>query len=152
MLSMLDLSRLNPGGARAVVFIDDFSGTGLTLEKWWENVEPLIQPIGAAVFVGLLVLNEQARTRIEQFAGVLAVDGLDTSSNVLADDNHEFSHRQKTRLLEHCRRTQCGREYERGFGGCGLLLAFKHGCPNNSLPVLWHSAGKWRPLFNRRAI
>ena len=43
-------------------------------------------------------------------------------------------------------------DFERGFGNCGLLLAFKHGCPNNSLPVLWYSRNNWRPFFNRRAI
>jgi hypothetical protein len=78
MLSMLDVSRLRPGEIDAIVFVDDFSGTGGTLEKWWQNVEPLIRPIGSAVFVGLLVLNQSARRRIEEFANVLAVEELGT--------------------------------------------------------------------------
>jgi hypothetical protein len=156
ILSMLDLSRLPPGEIDAIVFVDDFSGTGGTLEKWWQKVEPLVRPIGVAVFVGLLVLNESARERIEDFAGVLAVEELGTEDNVFSNDNFEFSESEKTTLLEHCQRTGCGTEFERGFGQCGLLLSFKHGCPNNSLPVLWYSAGgsgpKWRPLFRRSAI
>lgn len=156
ILSMLDLSRLEPGEIDAIVFVDDFSGTGGTLEKWWQNVEPLVRPIGAAVFVGLLVLNESARERIEEFADVLAVEELGTTDNVFSNDNVQFSGSEKAALLEHCHRTGCGAEFERGFGQCGLLLSFKHGCPNNSLPVLWYSGGgsgtRWRPLFKRSAI
>lgn len=155
MLSMVDLISLEPGEIEAIVFVDDFSGTGSTLEKWWQNVESLIRPTGATVFVGLLVLNERARQLIEQFAHVLAVEELGDSDDVFANENEKFSDSERATLLEHCRQTGCGPKYERGFGQCGLLLSFKHGCPNNSLPVLWfsgESAKKWRPLFNRRAI
>lgn len=152
LISMLDLSRAEPANLDAVVFVDDFSGTGQTLETWWQNVEPLVRPTGAAVFVGLLVLNELARNRVEQLGNVLAVEELDGTQNVLCPENGLFSAPEKTRIEEHCRNTGCGTKYQRGFGGCGLLLAFRHGCPNNSLPVLWYSGNTWRPLFNRRAV
>lgn len=155
MLSMVDLISLKPGQIEALVFVDDFSGTGNTLQKWWQNVESLVRPTGSAVYVGLLLLNERARDLIEKFAHVLAVDELLGSADVFSNENRGFSVSEKATLLEHCRRTGCGPEYERGRGQCGLLLSFKHGCPNNSLPVLWFSgkpAKKWRPLFNRRAI
>ena len=146
------MSRLQPGTVDAIVLVDDFNGTGRKLEEWWENVEPLVRPTGAAIFVGLLVLNDRARQRIEQFADVLAVDELDPSDNVFANENRRFSRKDKKKLLGHCRRTECGPKFERGFGQCGLLWAFKHGCPNDSIPVLWYSGGNWRPLFNRRTI
>ena len=152
MLSMVDLINVTPGSIGAIVFVDDFSGTGMTLEEWWKRVEALVLPTGATVFVGLLVLNGQARGRIEQFADVVAVEELDISDNVFSDQNNQFSAEQKVKLLEYCQRTGCGPDFERGFGNCGLLLAFKHGCPNNSLPVLWYSKNNWRPFFNRRAI
>ncbi len=152
LMSMLDLSRAEPGTIDAVIFVDDFSGTGETLETWWENVEALVRPIGAAVFVGLLVLNERARQRVEQLGDVLAVEELDEAQNIFRPENQVFSNPEKARIEEHCRSTGCGAKYRRGFGGCGLLLAFRHGCPNNSLPVLWYSGNNWRPLFNRRAV
>jgi hypothetical protein len=152
LMSMLDLSRAAPGSIDAVVFVDDFSGTGQTLQTWWENVETLVRPTGAAVFVGLLVLNERARQRVEQLGNVLAVEELDDTQNIFYPQNQAFSDSEKARIEEHCRRTGCAAKYQRGFGGCGLLLAFKHGCPNNSLPVLWYSGTQWRPLFNRRAV
>jgi len=152
LMSMLDLSRAEPGSIDAVVFVDDFSGTGQTLEMWWENVEALVRPTGAAIFVGLLVLNERARQRVEQLGHVLAVEELDDTQNIFRPENQAFSDPEKARIEEHCRSTGCGAKYERGFGSCGLLLAFRHGCPNNSLPVLWYSGNRWRPLFNRRAV
>jgi hypothetical protein len=149
---MLEVARLQ-GHCDALVFIDDFSGTGLTLEKWWENIEPSVRPANAEIFVGVLVLNERARSRIEDFAeAVLAVEELDESHNVFASANKDFSQIDKDRLLAQCKRTGCGTKYERGFEGCGLLLAFKHGCPNNSLPILWYESDSWRALFKRRAI
>jgi hypothetical protein len=153
LLSMLELTRIEPAKIDAVVFVDDFSGTGKTLEEWWQGVEPLVRPVGAAVFVGLLVLNEPARERIEQFADILTVEELGISDNVFTGENNQFSNSEKAALVEHCQRTGCGPEFERGFGQCGLLLSFKHGCPNNSLPVLWYGelGRRWRPLFKRHA-
>lgn len=152
MLSMLDVAKLQRGAVDAIVFIDDFSGTGESLEKWWENVEPIVRPTNSEVFVGLLVLNERAYKRIRAFAQVLAVEELTANENMLAPESSTFSEEEKPRVFEYCQRTGCGSKYEAGWGQCGLLIAFKHGCPNNSLPVLWFHDGNWRSLFNRRAI
>lgn len=152
LVSMLELAALSPGDFDAVVFIDDFSGTGDTLEKWWENVETLVRPINAEVFVGLLVLNGAASARIRSFAEIVAVEELDESKNVLSAESPKFSSAQKKILLKYCRKTGCGKKVEAGYGSCALLLAFKHGCPNNSLPILWMKSETWRPLFNRHAI
>ena len=152
MLSMLDVARLQRGAVDAIIFIDDFSGTGETLEKWWETVEPIVRPTNAEVFVGLLVVNGRAYERIQAFAEVLAVEELTANANMLAPESSRFSEEEKPRVFEYCQRTGCGEKYEAGWGQCGLLIAFKHGCPNNSLPILWFNDGNWRSLFNRRAI
>jgi hypothetical protein len=150
--TMLDVAQLQPGTVDAVVFLDDFSGTGDTLVAWWENVESIVRPSNSVVFVGLLIVNEPARARIAQFAEVLSVTELDEAANVLAPESTTFSDEQKGALLRCCRETNCGPRYERGYGGCGLLVVLKHGCPNNTLPILWYNAHGWRRLFNRRGI
>jgi len=152
MLSMVDVSKLSPDQLDAIVFIDDFSGTGKTLEEWWENVEPLVRPANALVFVGVLVLNERARERIANFASVLAVEELGPTENILSEESRLLSSAQKGRLRHYCHLTGCASRFEEGFEKCGLLLAFKHGCPNNSLPILWCNSSRWNSLFNRRAI
>jgi len=152
LLSMLELSRAAPGEYDAIVFIDDFSGTGETLEDWWTDVESIVRPVSTQVFVGLLVLNEMARSRIEVFADILAVEELDVTYNTLGAQGAAFTDDQKLRVREYCLRTGVALEYQTGYGDCALLIAFKHGCPDNSLPILWEKSDDWRALFNRRAI
>lgn len=36
-----------------------------------------------------------------------------------------------------------------GYGDTGLTLVFQSNCPNNTLPLLWHSYNGWYPLFPR---
>jgi hypothetical protein len=151
-VTMADLERLDPGRVSAIVFIDDFSGTGQQLSEWWANVEPLVRPKTARVVVGLLVLNGVARSRLEQFARTLCVDELDATANVLGAACADFEAEEKDVLIQYCLKTGSSADYVHGRGACGLLLSFKHGCPNNSLPILWWEGKPWRPLFKRHAI
>lgn len=152
VVDMLHVAKIAPGDVDAIVFLEDFCGTGDTLVDWWTNVESIVRPSNAAIFVGLLILNERARPRIEEFAAVLCVTELGPDANVFAAESTTFSDAQKRQLLEYCRGTNCGPRYEQGYGACGLVLALKHGCPNNSLPILWHESDAWHALFTRRAI
>ena len=153
LLDMLAVSHLKPNEYDVIVFIDDFSGTGTTLTDWWATVESSVEPTNAAVWLGLLVATKDAVTRVKQFADwVHVIDQLPQKANVFAKGNTQFSSTQKTRLHTYCQRTGAHREYVSGLGRCGLLLAFKYGCPDNSLPVLWHPSPTWRPLFQRRGI
>jgi hypothetical protein len=36
-----------------------------------------------------------------------------------------------------------------GYGRAGLTLVLQSNCPNNTLPILWHSFNDWYPLFPR---
>jgi hypothetical protein len=36
-----------------------------------------------------------------------------------------------------------------GFGKAGLTLILQSNCPNNTIPLLWHSYNNWYPLFPR---
>jgi hypothetical protein len=36
-----------------------------------------------------------------------------------------------------------------GFGRAGLTLILQSNCPNNTIPLLWHSYNDWYPLFPR---
>ena len=148
-----DLRDSKPGDYDCVVFIDDFSGTGKTLSGWWDSVEPFIRPLSASVYVGVLVLNWKARARIEGFAeGIFNAVELEDSDNVFSKENLAFDDGSKAILLNVNTQTGCGEGYEKGFGECGLLVAFRHGCPNNSIPILWCDRTNWKSLFNRRSI
>ena len=38
-----------------------------------------------------------------------------------------------------------------GFGKAGLTLILQSNCPNNTIPLIWHSDNRWFPLFPRVA-
>lgn len=149
---MSDLERLERGTYDALVFLDDFSGTGSTLVSWWVNVESIVEPRGVPFILALLVLNSRARPPIEEFTDVLCVDELDEEYNVVSLNSSKFSEDEKQRLFHYCKSIGCRPEYQLGFGECGLLVAFKHGCPDNSLPILWHTNEDWESLFKRSGI
>jgi hypothetical protein len=153
LLSMADLEKLDPADVSVIVFVDDFSGTGTQLFEWWQNVESLVRPKNAEIAIGLLVLNGRAKPRLAKFAAhTLRAVELNDSSDVFHAANQNSSASDKTALLYYCRRTRCHPQFHRGYGNCGLLIAFRHGCPNNSLPILWYRGPGWRPLFRRSAI
>ena len=152
LVDRLDLANSKAGDWDAVVFVEDFSGTGQVLSDWWLSVESMVRPLSVPIFVGLLVVSPAAHQVIASFAEVLAVEELEDSANVLSDACKELSGAQKARVTHYCEKSGAPETFREGFGGCGLLLAFKHGCPDNSLPILWHSHKKWTPLFRRSAI
>lgn len=134
------------------VFLEDFSGTGNTIREWWNTNAPIILPIGCIVVLGVLVLNSAARSVLEEELRTVAVQELSEKDNVLSALSDYFEQREKEELLAYCSRTSCSAKYLRGYGDCGLLVAFQHGCPNDSLPILWHESETWEFLFKRRAV
>ena len=136
-----------------IVFLEDFSGTGHTIEEWWNTNAPIILPIGSSVLFGILVLNHMARTVLEKELTMIAIQSLEKKDNVLSAECEYFDGIEKESLLSFCKETGCSERYLKGYGECGLLVAFQHGCPNNSLPILWHEkSGVWEALFRRKSV
>lgn len=141
---------------RAIVLLDDFSGSGDRFIDWWRNVEALLLPWdqrSVQLILGILLLNCRAKETLKSIpAEKLYVAYLDKRCNVFSKKSKIFFKREKILIENFCKKTGCGSEYLRGYKDCGLLLAFKHGCPNNSIPVLWYQSRRWKRLFRRRAI
>lgn len=139
---------------RGIVLIDDFSGTGETfLECWEENLEPLLLPWDVPLMIGVLVLSYRAKEALKNLpAKVIYARYLDTKHNVLCVESKIFFQHEKGLLERFCDRTGCGARFRKGYRNCGLLVAFKHACPNNSLPILWCDSNRWRRLFKRWAL
>jgi len=151
VMTMVDLQQL-PDDVDTLVFLDDFSGTGDTLTEWWANVEALVRPLAVRVVFAAPVMTTSAAERAREFAIATAVHELGPESNVLGNENVAFDKSEKERVLGYCRNTGCGDKFLRGYEGSGLLIAFTHACPNNSLPILWYGEKGWHTLFLRRAI
>jgi hypothetical protein len=149
---MTELEELPASEVGALVFFDDFCGTGDTLLDWWDVNEPIILPKNAPFALALLVLNGRARRILESFIRIVHIDELDESENVLSSSSSKFTRREKNIISRYCRKTRCETDFVNGYKGCALLLAFKHGCPDNSLPILWKESNDWISLFKRRTL
>lgn len=141
---------------RAILLLDDFGGSGDKFRDWWSTVEPLLLPwaySSVELVVGILVLNYKAQQvlkslKLNSINAIL----LTAQYNVLSSESNFFKKKEKIIIEALCKKTGCGSEYLRGYKECGLLVAFKHSCPNDSLPILWYSSKHWKALFMRRAI
>lgn len=151
VVDLIDLNTISPDNVDLIVFIDDFSGTGNAIAEWWQKIEPLVLPIEAVNVVGVLVLHYRAIGRLETiFDTVLHVTMLDKSHDVFDASCSLFDEEEKGIILAACEATKCKPDLVRGYGSCGLLVVFRHGCPNNSLPILWYNSSGWVNLFERR--
>jgi hypothetical protein len=141
---------------RAIVFLDVFSGTGNQICDWWTNMETLLLPLAhksIKLILGILAMNYKAKETLKSIpADKINVSYLDIRHNILSEKSKVFFDSEKKLIRKFCRETNCSREYLYGKGECGLLIAFKHGCPNNSLPILWYESDRWMKIFRRRAL
>lgn len=154
IVTPLDLSHLDPREWDAIIVLKDFAGTGMQLREWWVNIgEAIILPLELRVLFSILVCNHIAIARLlSRNLAVTSARELNEPQNIFHPSCVIFSADEKTIILDYCRKSGASEEYLKGYGENGLAVAFDYGCPNNSLPVLWHRGNGWIPLFKRHAI
>jgi hypothetical protein len=143
-----DLLRLGLGPEDIVVFVDDFSGTGDQIVRNWPLLEELI-PGAPRTHLVLAAATSLAIDRIQSTTtlNVQADYVFTREDNVFHASCRHFTPAEKARVLEYCQ-IAAPRE-PRGRGESGLVVVFSHNCPNNSLPILHVSRGRWEGLFRR---
>ncbi len=75
---------------------------------------------------------------------VLIVMGCPTIQNT-------FKGKRRTEVERVCKKYPKSNKNPLGFMQSGALIAFSHGCPNNSPPILHSKAAGWKPLFHGRS-
>lgn len=144
-----DLLREQLTADDTVVFVDDFAGTGnQAVTAWNESLGELLP--GRPRIVLLLVVATDAA--IEQIGGetpmiVKAYRHLRAHDNFFAVQCTHFDNAEKADTLHYC--TVADAANPHGYGACGILLAFAHRCPNNSIPILHSNKQAFRGLFPR---
>jgi hypothetical protein len=154
VVSSIDLPNCDPADWDAVVILKDFAGSGNQLVTWWQNTgEALVLRLEAEVSYAILVLNHEGRDYLEGSGfGVISARELEEAQNVFHPSCGVFSDEEKEVLLDYCRKSGASQTYLRGRSENGLAVAFDYGCPNNSLPILWHRSERWSPLFRRHGV
>jgi hypothetical protein len=144
--------------------VDDFVGSGMTLSSICERSLPQLlaasprSEVLVVVVVGFEVGLRAVMDKVRQWGDrVRLVPG-----RVLSDHDRCFTPEStilKTTEARDDMETACriiakenypgllrkGRHL--GFAKVGSLVVFSDTVPNNSLPVLWHDSGSWKPLF-----
>jgi len=148
---------------RAVLFIDDFVGTGHQASGNLKEIDAVIGPLivqrGIKVVFAAVVAFIQGWRYLERIIDELsmpiqlhACEILDETSQCFGDNSEAFAdevQKEFARNLAYTTGKILERDCPLGYGGLELAVVFERGCPNDSLPILWSESGKWIPLFKR---
>lgn len=132
-----------------LVLIDDFVGTGDSVcSAWDKSFAELVFDIGK-VYLVVVAAIEAGRVRIEDETSMTCVAGqeLTHADNFFAAQCGAFTNDEKVAVLSYCQKAS--RKEPKGYKDCGLVLAFQHRCPNNTLPIFHIDNNRWAGLFPR---
>ncbi|MCK4662282.1 MAG: hypothetical protein KAT68_05415 [Bacteroidales bacterium] len=155
---LLELKNIN-----ALVFVDDFIGTGKSII---ENIEPIIENYkerieekNIIVVVGVITGFQEAKYEVEKIIKktnlpikLLLLDPLDNSNKCFYSNSLIYTEpikREKAKDICNKIGLQLEKKHPLGFGNCQATVVFPNTCPNNSLPILWKETNRWKPLFKR---
>ncbi len=142
----------------ALIFLDDFCGTGQTALNFWESSAHEIKknyPNIKIYYLALVAMN-MGISRIREHTDFSMICPV-----VLTDDCRVFSdcsvvfpdEKKRSTAKEICERYgECleGKTCACGYGNSQILVGFHHNIPDNTLPVVWSDNKNWFPLFRRR--
>ncbi len=150
-------------GLQALVFIDDFIGTGRSASEYFtmlaEEYGDLLRNCGLRLFFIALCGFEEGRSKIEGVLEELALDvnvricdPLDDKARCFSDTSRIFPNpldREIAKKIVYEKGLLLVRKAPLGFGECEATIVFEDSCPNNTLPILWAESKDWTPLFKR---
>jgi len=142
----------------ALVFLDDFCGTGQTGLKFWKSCAQKIQknhPKNKIYYLALVAM-EMGISRISDHTKFKMISPviLNEEYRVFSDLSRVFPDRKKREIAKrvcggYSDRLE-GKDYKYGFGNSQVLVGFHHNIPDNTLPIFWSNSHGWEPLFRRK--
>ncbi len=120
----------------AIVFLDDFVGTGAQAVSYWNDRVKDVVPGNIPLFYAVLVGCQGGAKNVEGNTPLRVV-----CSHYLTEDRilgstkcNRFSLAGRAALLRYCR--QARRKNPLGYGALGVLVSFQHGTPSNAPSIL----------------
>ncbi len=149
---------------KAIVFIDDFIGTGKSITKnlkiLFEGNEGLMVKKGVSYHIGVVAGFQRGKYNIEEYISkhrypvtIYISDILTEKDMVFNSESTVYSginERNTAKDICYSKGANLVDYNELGFGDCQALVTFYNTCPNNTLPVLWKKTSNWNPLFERK--
>nr|WP_319398779.1 ATP-binding protein [uncultured Carboxylicivirga sp.] len=147
----------------ALVFIDDFIGSGNTIieniRELTDNYKNLIIERRLIVIIGVITGFQEGKHLIEKEIAdigipikIIILDPLDISNKAFNSESSIFSkpiERDKTKKICYDIGLKLEKNHPLGYDDCQAVLVFPNTCPNNSLPILWKKTKTWNPIFER---
>ena len=166
--SALDYVAHNP--ATPVLFVDDFVGSGKQMECTWKREYPIGYPRRLSSF-GDLVGNEHQVIYVPLIATDVGIQHLcrhcpnlkvypgyrlDKRYSLLSDESIHWPANLKDGAEDMLRSASIRAGIAdacpvgwKGFHDLALPLAFSHGVPDSTLPLVWWDDRGWKPLIRR---
>jgi hypothetical protein len=150
---------------QALLFLDDFVGTGKSAVGYLQEIDSLIfdivndrkiRVVFAAVvaYIDGWAAVEKISDNLNMSISIHACDILNETAKCFSEKSSIFpsiDERENAKEIT----LKYGKLLEKncplGYGNLEMAVVFERGCPNNSLPVLWSESTslKWIPLFKR---
>jgi hypothetical protein len=149
---------------QAIVFVDDFIGTGATLEAEFDAFDrdhgDWLRALDVPTYLVVLVAFRKGRERVEQSIDRLGLRIKLHLGEELADDRDRCFGAKSRFYPDEVDREAARSVAERfgarleprtplGYGDLQAAVVFDWACPNNSLPILRKRGADWVPLFER---
>ena len=148
---------------QALVFIDDFIGTGDSASEYFKKLSgehgEMLRNSGLRIFFIALCGFVNGKSRIEQLleelhlsVSVRICDPLDETARCFDDVSRIFPNsldRDRARKIALHYGMKLEKKAPLGYGDCEATIVFEDSCPNNTLPILWAETNDWIPLFRR---
>ncbi len=132
----------------ALVFLDDFVGTGKKVTDFWNDVLSQHISPNQSMYLGVAVACRQGVEKIHAETPLRVIPVHIVQSRYFLETTNRFTAIEKALIAEYCE--QVGNP-SLGVGKLGLMLAFVHGCPNNVLSILRGSKRQrqWKGILPR---
>jgi len=148
---------------KAVVFVDDFVGTGNAACDYFEKLAvdcgQVLRSGGIKAYFVVLCGFQTAMSKVEEKLQQLELpitihvcDPLDDSAHCFSETSYVFTDviaRQKAKDIALTFGLRLQKSMPLGYGNCEAVVVFADSCPNDSLPILWDRSANWTPLFER---
>jgi hypothetical protein len=148
------LSTLDRADVSAVVFLDDYIGTGRQVELLWESLASEVAALTESVplFVEATVATTDALKKLSTRTGfrVLVAEVLEERHNAFSENSTVFpdpSERAEAMDVLRHYGERLNPEAPLGYAAPQNLLGFFYSTLSNTLPIFWSTEGGWVPLL-----
>lgn len=152
-----DLARIDDSTVEAIVFVDDFLGSGnQAINEWEEKIEPQLQHFCGKIYYAPIVHFSPAIDAVRKKTNFEIIESysIDNADRMFHEECDLLGLVANEKLAAKARFKKLGeplfKDHPLGWRDGQFALVFYYGPPNNSLPILWSSENGWSPLFPRR--